>query len=78
MHEGAQRELWAALRFVVLVVTNIVWQTSKMLIALERKGDLKRLRVKGIIGTCDWLFFNDRCLLLSSANDGKGRCVLLR
>jgi hypothetical protein len=45
------------------------------MIVRERKADLKDLRVLGIIPSCDWLFFNDRCLL-SSANDGKGRCVL--
>ena len=49
---------------------------SKMLIVRKRKDDLKRPRVLGIISSCEWLYSNDRCLLLSSANDGEGRCVL--
>jgi hypothetical protein len=49
---------------------------SKIVIARKRKDDLKRPRVLGIISSCEWLYSNDRCLLLSSANDGEGCCVL--
>jgi hypothetical protein len=37
---------------------------------------LKRLKIFGIIPSCDWLYSNDGCLLLSSTDDGEGRCVL--
>ena len=57
-------------------VTKLVLQSSKILIVRKRKDDLKRLRVLSIIHSCDWPFSNDRCLLLSSANDGEGPCVL--
>lgn len=53
--------------------TNVA--ASKNLIARERKDDLKRLKCLGIISSCERLYSNG-CLLLSSANDGEGRCVL--
>ncbi len=46
------------------------------MIVQKRKADLKRLSILGIIYSCDWVFSNDRCLLLSFSNDGEGSCVL--
>ncbi len=54
---------------------KLAFQRFKIVIAREQKADLKRLRLLGIIPSCDWLFSNRRCLL-SSANDGEGRCIL--
>jgi hypothetical protein len=53
--------------------TNVA--VSKNPIARERKDDLKRLKCLGIISSCERLYSNG-CLLLSSANDGEGRCIL--
>jgi len=65
----------------IMVISRIArafpFLSSKILIVRERKGDLKRPKILGIIPSCDWLYSKDRCLLLSSANDGEGRCVLL-
>jgi len=41
----------------------------------EAKDDLNRLYGLSIIHACERIHANDRCLL-SSANDGEGRCVL--
>jgi len=51
----------------LLTVTKLVFQPSKIMIVRERKGDLKRLTVLGIISSCERLHFNGGCLLLSSA-----------
>jgi hypothetical protein len=58
------------------VPSQTMVEVSKNLIARERKDDLKRLKVLGIISSCEWLYSHDGCLLLSSASDGEGRCVL--
>jgi len=50
-----------------MTVTKLVFQPSKIMIVRERKGDLKRLTVLGIISSCERLHFNGGCLLLSSA-----------
>jgi hypothetical protein len=59
-----------------VAVTTSAFQLSKMLMLGRRKGDLKRLRVLSIIPSCEWLYSSDGCLLLLSANDGEGCCVL--
>jgi hypothetical protein len=42
----------------------------------KTKDDLKPPKESGIISSREEFHPNDRCLLLSSANDGQGRCVL--
>ena len=56
-------------------VTKFRSRPSKKRIARKRKDDLNRLYGLSIIQSCERIHANDRCLL-SSANDGEGRCVL--